>query len=109
MSRTEQPGGFELAQTAGGHACRGALTFATATQALKQTAGLFKDGGTTLCFDLAGIERADSAGMALLVEWLRLAQEADIRLRYARPPEHLQAMARVSGLAECLSPDPATD
>ncbi len=101
-------GAFELAGRGDGeYALTGELTFATASLALKTTAGLFKNGDATLCFDLADIERSDSAGMALLIEWLRLAERAGTPLRYTHLPENLRAMARVSGVAEFLSTDPA--
>jgi phospholipid transport system transporter-binding protein len=79
----------------------GELTFATAAAALKKTARLFRGGGE-FRFDLAGIGRVDSAGVGLLLEWMRRAEEADAGLRFAHLPEHLRAIARVSGVEELL-------
>lgn len=101
---------FELAgRGQGEYALTGELTFATASAALKATAGLFKNGDAALRFDLAAIERSDSAGMALLIEWLRLAERAGTALSYIHLPENLKAMARVGGVAEYLPLGSATD
>lgn len=48
--------------------------------------------------DLAGVGRVDSAGLALVVEWLRWARERERRLRLANVPEKLAALARISEL-----------
>ena len=101
--------GFELAQRGeGDYVLKGELTFATVSQALKAASGLFKNGtNNALRFDLADIARSDSAGVALLIEWLRDAERTGKQLRYAHPPENLRAIARVSGVAEFLPLDPA--
>ena len=48
--------------------------------------------------DLAAVERADSAGLALLVEWLRAARGRGARLRFDNVPAQLRAIAATSGL-----------
>lgn len=101
---------FELAELGDGHyALTGELSFATAQPALKATARLFKGKKSAdhLSFDLDGITRTDSAGTALLIEWLRAAEQAGKQLRYLRPPENLRAMARVAGIEGLLPFDPA--
>lgn len=55
--------------------------------------------GRDLTLDLSAVGRADSAGLALLVEWLRQARAAGARLRLADPPRQLAALIRVAGLA----------
>ena len=74
----------------------GMLTFATASAALKAAAPLFRPGAD-LRFDLSGVVRADSAGVGLLIEWLRLARAAGSQLCFAHLPESLRAMMRVGG------------
>ena len=88
----------------GRYALEGELTFATAGAAWKATLPVFRTGGP-LCFDLRGIERCDSAGVALLIEWMRRAQTA-APIRYAHLPASLRAIAVVSGVAALL-PDAA--
>ena len=94
---------FELTERGEGeYALKGELTYATVSLALKATSGLFKNGAKSMRFDLADIARSDSAGAALLIEWLRAAQRNGAELSYAHLPENLRAIARVSGVAELL-------
>jgi phospholipid transport system transporter-binding protein len=90
----------------GEYAVQGDLTFATASEALKATAPLF-GSGRALRFDLKGVGRADSAGVALLIEWVRRAERSGAGLRYAHLPQPLLAIIRVSGVGEFLPADPA--
>jgi phospholipid transport system transporter-binding protein len=52
--------------------------------------------------DLSGVERANSAGLVLLLEWLDQARAARRRLRYDGVPEALLEIAGVSNVAELL-------
>ena len=56
--------------------------------------------------DLAGVTRADSAGLALLIEWALAAREAGRQLRYRNVPPAIASLAGISDVAELLSPDP---
>jgi phospholipid transport system transporter-binding protein len=79
----------------------GMLTFSTASAALKAAAPLFREA-TSLRFDLSGVIRADSAGVGLLIEWLRMARDSGCQLRYAHIPESLRAIMRVGGVEDLL-------
>ncbi len=81
----------------------GELTFATVPAAWRETQNLFVNG-QSLHFDLAKVERADSAGIALLIEWLRLARQRGARISYEHMPAQILAIARVTGLEALLSP-----
>lgn len=85
-------------------ALEGELSFASAGVALKRTAKLFASASDTI-FDLARIARADSAGVALLLEWQRRAKEAGIELRFVNIPPQVQAIARVVGVDGILAVD----
>lgn len=52
--------------------------------------------------DLAGVTRADSAGLALLVAWTRASARAGHAIRFIHVPAQLLSIARVSGLEEIL-------
>jgi phospholipid transport system transporter-binding protein len=91
----------------GEYAVQGELTFATAAMALKATAGLF-GRGAALSFDLGGVERADSAGVALLIEWVRHAAKSGAALRYHRLSEPLRAIIRVSGVEKVIPAEAAS-
>jgi len=52
--------------------------------------------------DLAGVERANSAALALLLEWLDQAQRANRRLRFAGIPRSVLEIAEVSNVTRLL-------
>lgn len=52
--------------------------------------------------DLAGVVYSTSAGIALLLGWLRAAEQAGKRLRFDNLPEDMAAIARVGGLDHIL-------
>lgn len=80
----------------------GDLTFATVTALLGDSSPLFGAGTGALQVDLSGVGRADSAGLALLIEWLRLARTAGRELRFQAVPAQMEAIAAASGLTGIL-------
>jgi len=88
----------------GRYRLEGELTFATASDALKRTLSIFRSA-PRLSFDLAGISRVDSAGVALLLEWMRRAAEVRTELCYVHLPQQVRAIARVSGIEHLISAD----
>ena len=70
--------------------------------------GLWRDcretcaAGGNIDIDLGQVQRSDSAGLALLVEWLREAQRSGARLRFFNIPPQMLEMARASGLDQIL-------
>ena len=52
--------------------------------------------------DLAEVTRVDSAGLAMMVEWLREAQDKGLGISFNNVPEQLQSMARICGLEDIL-------
>jgi len=82
-------------------AASGELDFATAAAALH--AGLALIGtGRALAVDLAGITSGDSAGLAVLVEWMSAARARGGSVRYEAVPDQILAIARISDLDELL-------
>ena len=59
-------------------------------------------GSGPLTVDLAQVERADSAGVALLVEWLRQARAQGRELRLVHLPQQMRSIIRVAGLERLL-------
>ena len=55
-----------------------------------------------MVIDLAQVERADSAGLALMIEWLKRARDAGCRLEFANIPDQVQTLIRVNGLQAAL-------
>jgi len=52
--------------------------------------------------DLAGISHSTSAGLALLLDWMRVAGKAGKTLSIENMPADMAALARVSGLDSFL-------
>lgn len=91
------------ARGAGQYFLTGSLTFASVPSVYAQGNALFDEDAAALTLDLQGIERTDSAGLALLLEWLRNAQQKNKTIRFRNIPPQLQSMARLSGLDDILS------
>ena len=83
-------------------AVSGTLSFATAGELLAYGAGSISSGEAH-SIDLAGVNGTDSAGLALLIEWLSLAQCSGQALRFENIPNQLQQLAKLSEVDELLS------
>jgi phospholipid transport system transporter-binding protein len=90
---------------------RGALTFSTARRAYEAGCRFMGDraNGTaasssagTLQIDCAGVTESDSAGLAVLIEWLAAAGRAGRHVRYSNLPEGIRATAAISDVAAFL-------
>ena len=97
-------GAFELvAAEAGLLTAHGSLTIATARRACEQgVAALSQAWGARLEIDCGSITGSDSAGLAVLLEWLGVAKRAGRSLRYTRLSRGLAALARISDVEELL-------
>jgi phospholipid transport system transporter-binding protein len=96
---TEAPaaqGGFEAL---GGERARvaGLLEFGTVAALLPLGSAAIREGRAS-CIDLAAVTGSDSAGLALLIEWLSVAKGAGRTLRYENVPAQLRSLARLSDL-----------
>lgn len=80
----------------------GALTFTTVTALLEKSRPLFERAGESLVVDLEGVERADSAGLAMLIEWMRLARTCGCTIAFAHLPTQMNDIALASDLVEIL-------
>lgn len=87
---------------AGGFRLTGPLTFDTVPQLVQQGRQLFANG-KSVELDLAAVERSDSAGLALLVSWVRLAQRQGSEIAFLNVPEQLLGLARVGGVEQILA------
>ena len=82
----------------------GELSFVTIPSLAPSYNDIFNDN-TNIVIDLGGVTRADSAGVALLIEWQREAMQHKQTLRFEHVPAQILAIARVSGVDELLSLD----
>jgi phospholipid transport system transporter-binding protein len=79
----------------------GELSFTTVMDLSRRSAPLlWQDESVTL--DLAGVTRTDSAGLALLIEWLRMAHRNGKAIWFRNIPPQMMAVAAVVGLDELL-------
>lgn len=81
----------------------GELSFDRVPAALEALRPALKAGQGPLEIDLGGVTRADSAGLALLLELARAARAAGRELRFTRAPAQLRRLAEFFGLAELLA------
>lgn len=80
---------------------RGEVTFSTVPDIWGRSRELF-DASAEMVVDLRDVERADSAGLALLVEWMRAARRRQTAVRFVNMPAQMLAIARVSSLDQIL-------
>ena len=97
-------GGFQLTAAAEGRlAAQGPLTFATARLASELGRNAIGTaGGPPLEVDCGGITSSDSAGLAVLLDWLAAAKRSGRKLRYSRIPQGLAALSRISEVEDLL-------
>jgi phospholipid transport system transporter-binding protein len=79
----------------------GELTFATVNTVLGEIQKL-ATSLPALNIDLADVTRSDSAGLALLVHWMRVARTAKKQIVFHHIPGQMLAIASASGLDELL-------
>ena len=80
----------------------GVLNATTVVDLLKQSRERFR-GVTRIELDLGAVSESDSAGLALLLEWLRLARHANQQIQYANMPAQISALARISEVDDLLA------
>lgn len=86
---------------AGRFAVVGDMNFSTVDQLLDRSAEVFSYQDN-LEIDLAGVERADSAGLALIIEWMKQARRSGAEIRLLNMPAQMRAISRTSELDDVL-------
>ena len=81
----------------GRFALSGEMSFANADRILRAAAPVFA-GHDDLEVDLSQVGKADSAGLALLLEWKAEARRRDASIRFTDIPDGLLAIARTTGV-----------
>ncbi len=93
---------FELKDLGEGHfALDGEITFETAERILLASEEPFEQH-TRIEVDLAGVTRSDSAGLALLLEWITWANHTVREIRFLSMPERILAIARTTEVDRLL-------
>ena len=78
------------------------MTFDTAEEILKASEAPFEEH-TQLEIDLSGVTDSDSAGLALLLEWITWANHSVREIRFTNIPEKLLAIARTTEVEPLLT------
>jgi phospholipid transport system transporter-binding protein len=79
----------------------GLLDATTVTRLLEDGQARFQ-GVSDISVDFAGVTESDSSGLALLLEWLRLARKGNQRIRFEHVPQQIIALARISEVDDLL-------
>ena len=94
---------FELQDSGDGRFClTGEMSFETAERILHASEKPFEQH-TRLEVDLSGVTRADSAGLALLLEWITWANHTVREIRYTGTPERILAIAKTTEVESLLT------
>ncbi len=80
----------------------GEMTFQTVENILDESETPFAQH-TRLEVDLSGVTRSDSAGLALLLEWITWANHTVREIRFTDMPERVLAIAKTTEVDALLS------
>lgn len=83
-------------------ALSGEMSFETAEQILQASEKPF-DEHTQLEIDLSGVTLSDSAGLALLLEWVTWANHTVREIRFSDMPDRILAIARTTEVEALLT------
>ena len=94
---------FELQDRGDGRfALTGEMSFDTAERILKASEKPFEEH-TQIEIDLSGVTESDSAGLALLLEWVTWANHTVREIRFEGMPERVVAIAKTTEVDQLLS------
>lgn len=80
----------------------GELNFDTVPGVFEQGVEVLRRAPAVIEIDLGGVTRSDSAGLALLIEWMRVAHSHHKNISFGNIPAQMMAMAGISGLDRIL-------
>jgi len=86
----------------GRFAVAGEMSFHTVAAILREATERFADH-TMLEVDLGGVTRTDSAGLALLLEWITWANHTVREIHFRNIPEKITNIAQTSDVEDLLS------
>ncbi len=86
----------------GRFALSGEMSFDTADQILRDSEAPFEEH-TQLEIDLSGVTLSDSAGLALLLEWVTWANHTVREVRFTGLPDRIMAIAKTTEVERLLT------
>ncbi|MDO8595645.1 MAG: STAS domain-containing protein [Sulfuricaulis sp.] len=81
----------------------GQMTFQSVPQFLVHTDKWLHGGIGKVTLDMHGVTLADSAGLALLIEWLQLSRSAQREIVFTNMPDQMRDLIRVNGLQQVFA------
>jgi phospholipid transport system transporter-binding protein len=96
------------AGAAGTYRLEDALTFATVPILRQPGLDLIAAASGDIAFDLECVPLTDSAGLALLIDWLAEARARQRTLRYIKVPDALSELAKLSDVESLIEPSAET-
>ncbi|MBI3571655.1 MAG: STAS domain-containing protein [Gammaproteobacteria bacterium] len=78
----------------------GQVTFQSVPRFLAHTDKWLQGGAGKVTIDMRGVTLADSAGLALMIEWLQLARSAKRDIVFTNMPDQMRDLIRVNGLTQ---------
>lgn len=79
----------------------GELNFVTVPQLLEQAGDLIQSG-ESVSIDFEKVDSANSAAMALLIEWKSVAAQNDAKVTFTNLPKQIERLAEVCGVNSLL-------
>jgi len=76
----------------------GDLTFFTLNKKTIKKSFTFLNTTKKICIDLEKVTAADSAGLALMIEWLKHSKLLNTKLTFKNIPQQLLTLAKLSNL-----------
>ncbi|MEN9756747.1 MAG: hypothetical protein RL755_934 [Pseudomonadota bacterium] len=76
----------------------GDLTFAGIHKKIIDNPPFIKQGSDNIILDLAQVTNTDSAGLALMIEWIKQTRAQRLRLHFKNIPNQLLNLAKLTGL-----------
>ena len=93
---------FNLQDKGGGRfLLSGGMTFRSAAQILRVSEELFEQH-TRIEVDLSGVSETDSAGLALLLEWITWANHTVREIRFLHTPDKIDLIAKTTEVDHLL-------
>ncbi|MFV1981893.1 MAG: lipid asymmetry maintenance protein MlaB [Thiohalomonadales bacterium] len=80
----------------------GALNASSVLELLAQNNMFHKEKIDTVIIDLKAVTHSSSVGIALLLEWLRQANNMQFELQFINMPVKMQAITEICGLSDIL-------
>lgn len=92
-----------ISETSDGHfSIKGNLTFANIDKDILKSFG-FLNSAKVVSIDLNQVQTTDSAGLALMIEWLKYCRKNAIELHFKNVPQQLNALAKLSGFDQNIA------